>query len=201
MAKPKVFPQSQDEEFIQPGAIGKKLEIETYHCLRFGYCDKNAQSDFIDNIKGEFNIYVAESFDSDGKNYLLIYTNNQIQVIENGSLQDNLDLIAENMITNLDKDKAKALIISSYGYNFGILSELITDYDPTVYFEAYENEDVERYKPCFFGLSSTSYEIENCVIDSEVGTILYAHNQIPNLSELYGYPSEDRWGGIIGIKD
>ena len=66
MPKPKVMPQSSDEEFIQPGTKGEKLLIETFHCLRFGYCDKDAQSDFIDNIQGEFNIYVADSYDEDG---------------------------------------------------------------------------------------------------------------------------------------
>ena len=72
MAKPKVMPQSSDEEFIQPGTVGIKLLIETFHSLRFGYCDKNAQDDFIENIQGEFNIYVADSFDEDGNHHLLI---------------------------------------------------------------------------------------------------------------------------------
>ena len=54
MAKPKVMPQSSDEEFIQPGTVGIKLLIETLHSLRFGYCDKDAQDDFIENIQGEF---------------------------------------------------------------------------------------------------------------------------------------------------
>ena len=201
MPKPKVQPQSATEAFIQPGTVGKKLEIETYHSLRFGYCDNNAQSDFIDNTNGEFNIYIADSFDENGNHRLLIYTNNQLQIIENGIFLNNLDLIAENTINYLDKEKSKALISSSFQNDFEALSKLITDYDSDLYFEANKGEDIEKYKPCYFGLSSTSHEIENCVIDSEIGTILFIENEIPNLSELYGYLDEDIWGTVIGIKD
>ena len=134
MPKPKVMPQSSDEEFIQPGTKGEKLLIETFHCLRFGYCDKDSQSDFIDNIQGEFNIYVADSFDEDGDHHLLIYTNNQLQVIKNGILENYLDQITENTIDHLNKDKAKALISSSYENNAEALLG-IEDYDSSSYFE------------------------------------------------------------------
>ena len=200
MPKPKVMPQSSDEEFIQPGTKGEKLLIETFHCLRFGYCDKDAQSDFIDNIQGEFNIYVADSFDEDGDHHLLIYTNNQLQVIKNGILENYLDQITENTIDHLNKNKAKALIISSYENNSKALLG-IKDYDANSYFEADEGEDVMSYKPCFFGLSSATNQIENCILDSHAGTILFMGNEIPNLSQLYGYLDEDEWGTIIGLKE
>ena len=201
MAKPKVMPQSSDEEFIQPGTVGIKLLIETFHSLRFGYCDKDAQDDFIENIQGEFNIYVADSFDEDGNHHLLIYTNNQLQVIKDGILSSYLDQITENTINHLDKDKAKALIISSFENNHYYLSDSIENYDSNLCFKAGEGEDVGSYKPCYFGLSSTTDQIENCVLDSHVGTILYMGNEIPNLPELYGYLNEDEWGTVIGLKE
>ena len=194
------MPQSSDEEFIQPGTKGEKLLIETFHCLRFGYCDKDAQSDFIDNIQGEFNIYVADSYDEDGDHHLLIYTNNQLQVIKNGILENYLDQITENTIDHLNKNKAKALIISSYENNSKALLD-IKDYDTNSYFEADEGEDVMNYKPCFFGLSSATNQIDNCIIDSSAGTISYMENEIPDLSQLYGYLDEDEWGKIIGLKE
>ena len=200
MPKPKVMPQSSDEEFIQPGTKGEKLLIKTFHCLRFGYCDKESQSDFIDNIQGEFNIYVADSFDEDGDHHLLIYTNNQLQVIKNGILENYLDQITENTIDHLNKDKAKALIISSYENNPEALLD-IEDYDSNSYFEADEGEDVGSHKPCFFGLSSATNQIENCILDSHAGTILFLGNEISNLSQLYGYLDEDEWGTIIGLKE
>ena len=200
MPKPKVMPQSSDEEFIQPGTKGRKLLIEKFRCLRFGCCDKDAQSDFIDNIQGEYNIYVADSFDEDGNHHLLIYTNNQLQVIKNGILENQLDQITENTIGHLNKDKAKALIISSYENNPEAFLE-IEDYDSNSYFEADEGEDVGSHKPCFFALSSATNQIENCILDSHVGTILYMENEIPNLSELYGYLNEDEWGTVIGLKE
>ena len=200
MPKPKVMPQSSDEEFIQPGTKGKKLLIETFHCLRFGYCDKDSQSDFIDNIQGEFNICIADSFDEDRNRHLLIYANNQLQVIKNGILENYLDQVTENTIYHLNKDKTKALIISSYENNPKALLD-IEDFDSNSYFEAGEGEDVGIHKPCFFGLSSATNQIENCFLDSDAGTILFLGNEIPNLSELYGYLNEDEWGTVIGLKE
>jgi len=47
----------------------------------------------------------------------------------------------------------------------------------------------------------TSKAIENCILDSHAGTILFMGNEIPNLSQLYGYLDEDEWGTIIGLKE
>tara|TARA_B100000700_G_scaffold320971_1_gene419272 strand:- start:641 stop:1264 length:624 start_codon:yes stop_codon:yes gene_type:complete len=202
MPKPKVMPPSDDDKFIRPGTVGKSLRIEDYINMRFGYCDESAESDFIDNINGRFNIYLSNCSDCDGKKYLAIYSciNDHLNVIENGSFKDNVDYLAEEMEEVLEKDVIRNLMLAMFNGNFISLSEHISANDLGSCFEASEAEDVKKYKPCFFGLSSTSYGIENCEIDSEIGTILYLDNEIQNLSEFYGYVDEDKWGQVMCVR-
>ena len=100
----------------------------------------------------------------------------------------------------LEKDVIRNLMLAMFNGNFISLSEHISANDLGSCFEASEAEDVKKYKPCFFGLSSTSYGIENCEIDSEIGTILYLDNEIQNLSEFYGYVDEDEWGQVMCVR-
>tara|TARA_B100001113_G_C21097602_1_gene617237 strand:- start:999 stop:1625 length:627 start_codon:yes stop_codon:yes gene_type:complete len=202
MPKPKNMPISEELDFITPGTVGKKLKIETFSNFRFGECDKNSESDFIDNINGRFNIYTADSYDSNGDYYLLILTkaNNQLQVIKNGDFESQAGNIAKVMDGFLEESIIRQLIISAYDGDINLLSKYMSDSKKGICFEAGESEDVNNYNPCFFSISSSSHGIENCEIDSKAGTILFNEHEIQDLSELYGYVDEDEWGQVICVR-
>jgi len=43
--------------------MNRKVSMVEYYNLRFGYCDNDSESDFIDNINGKLNIQIAKGFD------------------------------------------------------------------------------------------------------------------------------------------
>lgn len=44
-----------------------------YYNLRFGYCDNNSESDFIENINGKLNIHITKGYDEQENQSLLIF--------------------------------------------------------------------------------------------------------------------------------
>ena len=127
----------------------KLVSMSNYYNLRFGYCDSESESDFIDNIKGSLNIHIALGEGELEQMYLLIYHNKKFLALKESSLFDNLDDLAKS-ISNLEphfsEKLAKGLILSAYDredYGINAFSPDITGskfkssfplFDITVYF-------------------------------------------------------------------
>ena len=70
-----------------------KISMVDYYNLRFGYCDDNSESDFIDNINRKLNIHIANGYDEQKNQFLLIFHNGKFLSKSDSSLLDNLDMI------------------------------------------------------------------------------------------------------------
>ena len=91
------------------------VDMLEYYNLRFGYCDNNSKSDFIDNINAKLNIHIAKGYHKQDQ-FLLIFHDGKFLSKSEGSLFDNLDMIV-NSFSKLDSrfsDIAKGLILSLY---------------------------------------------------------------------------------------
>lgn len=53
--------------------MSQMVDMLEYYNLRFGYCDNNSESDFIDNINGKLNIHIAKGYDEYGNSSLGIF--------------------------------------------------------------------------------------------------------------------------------
>ena len=177
----------------------KLVEMSDYYNLRFGYCNSESESDFIDNINGKLNIHVAKGYDEEENSFLLIYHNNNFMVLKEKSFFDSLDILA-NSISDLNPlfaEIAKGLILSIYDredYGINTFSPKFKEF----YFEARETDEVNEFSPCFFSVGSVTNDCSNSKIDLNSGEITLEGTLIHNVSDFYGYLDEDdTW--VIGI--
>ena len=47
--------------------------MKDYYNLRFGYCEDDSESDFIDNINGKLNIHVAKGYDGESRKSIFCF--------------------------------------------------------------------------------------------------------------------------------
>ena len=180
----------------------KLVSMSNYYNLRFGYCDSESESDFIDNIKGSLNIHIALGEGELEQMYLLIYHNKKFLALKESSLFDNLGDLAKS-ISNLEphfsEKLAKGLILSAYDREDYGINAFSPDYEE-FYFEARESDDVQDYTtPCYFAVGSLT-EHCGCEVDLNSGEISLNGEKIDNLEDFYGYLDEDdTW--VIGVKD
>ena len=53
--------------------MSQMVDMLEYYNLRFGYCDNNSESDFIENINGKLNIHITKGYDEQENQSLLIF--------------------------------------------------------------------------------------------------------------------------------
>ena len=102
--------------------MNRKVSMVEYYNLRFGYCDNDSESDFIDNINGKLNIQIAKGFDEQEHQYLFVFHNDKFLSKSESSLLEHLDMIVRSF-SKLDSrfsDIAKGLILSLYEIIFKI---------------------------------------------------------------------------------
>jgi len=183
---------------VEEATSSDLLKMSNYYNLRFGYCNAESEGDFIDNIDGKFNIYVADGHDENLNVYLCLYINNEFKVIENGSIHGNLDLLSKHLSTLFSKNIAKGLIQSGYDNDPDGIIDNAPDYEEH-YFDTREDDDVDGYMPCFFVVSSVTYDC-NCKIDKNSGAVQLDGKVIDNMYDFYGYLDEDE-SYAIGVVD
>ena len=174
------------------------LKMSNYYNLRFGYCNSESEGDFIDNIEGKFNIYVVNGEDDEGAEYLCLYFKNEFKIIEDSSITDNLDLFVDHMSAFCSANIAKGLIQSGYENGDDGIIDNAPDYEEH-YFETRDDDSVDGYTPCFFVVSSVTYDC-NCQIDKTTGSVRFNNEVIENMSEFFGYLDEDE-SYVIGVID
>jgi len=177
---------------------GDLLSMSNYYNLRFGYCNSESEGDFIDNIDGRLNIYVVDGKDEDGNDYLCLYFNNEFKVIENSSISENLDLLSKHLSTLFSENIAKGLIQSGYDNDPDGIIDNAPDYEEH-YFDTRDDDDVDGYMPCFFVVSSVTYDC-NCQIDKNTGAVHLDGEIIDNMYGFYGYLDEDE-SYALGVVD
>jgi hypothetical protein len=176
--------------------------MEGYHNLRFGYCEDDSESDFIDNINGKLNIHIAKGYEGESeKQHFFLFHNGKFISKSESSLFENIDVIV-NSFSNLDyrfSEIAKVLILSLYDRedysSYEEVSEINTKFNEG-YFEANETDDVSNFSPCFFGVGSVTRECD-VKINISTGEIYQAGEKIDNMKLFYGCVDEDEtW--VIG---
>ena len=177
--------------------MNRKVSLVEYYNLRFGYCDNDSESDFIDNINRKLNIQIAKGFDEQERQFLFVFHNDKFLSKSESSLFDHLDMIVRSF-SKLDSrfsDIAKGLILSLCDREkFGI-NEFSSKYSEG-YFEANETDDVSDFSPCFFGVGSVTYDCDS-EINLSTGEILQQGEKIDNMEDFYGCVDEDEtW--VIG---
>ena len=176
----------------------KLLEMSNYYNLRFGYCSSNSQGDFIENINGNLNIYIANGTDKNMNEYLLFFFNNKFLALPNSSIQDNLIDLAKTLDTIFNEKIAKALIQSGYDNDPDGIIDHIPDYED-YYFNTRDDANIVGFSPCYFVVASVTYECK-CKVDVKSGFIIYDDKKINNFSDFYGYLNEDE-SYTIGVTD
>lgn len=172
--------------------------ISNFYNLRFGYCSDSAEGDFIDNINGSLNIYIANGKSDNNDDYLLRYFNNKFTASKNEDIYDNLSDLGKSLESIFSEDIAKGLIQSGYENN----PDGIIDYAPSYedhYFDTRDDDAVDGYNPCYFVVSSVTYEC-NAKVDISSGIIHFDNEKINNFSDFYGYLDEDETYAI-GVID
>jgi hypothetical protein len=177
------------------------VHMSNYYNLRFGYCNSGSKGDFIDNINGALNIYVATGTDDDQNEYLLLFYNNKFLALAGHSVIDNLGDLAKSLNTIFSEKIAKGLIQSGY-YND---PDGIIDHAPNYqdhYFDTRDDDNVASFLPCYFVVASVTYNC-NCKVDIKSGSIIYEDKKVNNLSDFYGYLDEDETYalGVIDYKN
>jgi hypothetical protein len=174
------------------------VHMSNYYNLRFGYCNSKSKGDFIDNINGALNIYVANGMDENSNEYLLLYYNNKFSALTDSSIDNNLEKLSKSLNTIFSEDIAKALIKSGYDNDSEGIITHSTDYE-NHYFNMHDEENVNGFTPCFFVVASVTYKC-SCKVNIETGNINYKDEKIDNLSDFYGYLDEDQ-SYALGIMD
>jgi hypothetical protein len=179
--------------------MNRKVSLVEYYNLRFGYCDNDSESDFIDNTNGKLNIQIAKGFDEQEHQYLFVFHNDKFLSKSESSLLDHLDMIV-NSFSKLEpqfSEIAKGLILSLHDReDFGI-NKFSPKYNKG-YFEANETDEVCDYSPCFFGVGSVTYDCDS-EINLSTGEILQQGEKIDNMEDFYGCVDEDEtW--VIGCR-
>ena len=176
--------------------------MEDYYNLRFGYCEDDSESDFIDNINGKLNIHIAKGYEGESeKQHFFLFHNGKFISKSESSLFENIDVIV-NSFSNLDyrfSEIAKVLVLSLYDRedysSYEEVSEINTKFSEG-YFEANETAEVSNFSPCFFGVGSVTRECD-VKINMSTGEIYQAGEKIDNMELFYGCVDEDEtW--VIG---
>lgn len=175
--------------------------MSNYYNLRFGYCNSASEGDFIDNINGALNIYIANGTDDDQNEYLLLYYNSKFIAKKDHSLHDNLEDLAKTLNTICSEDIAKALIQSGYDNSADGIIEHAPDYEDH-FFDARDDNDVADFIPCYFVVASVTHNCE-CKVDLKSGIIIWNNEKVKNFSDFYGYLNEDETYalGIVDYKN
>jgi hypothetical protein len=174
------------------------VHMSNYYNLRFGYCNSDSEGDFIDNINGALNIYVATGADDDQNEYLLLYYNNKFLALADRSIHDNLEDLAKSLNTIFSEEIAKGLIQSGYDNDPDGIIDHAPDYEDH-YFDTRDDDDVDGFIPCYFVVASVTYNC-NCKVDIKSGAIIYEDEKVNNFSDFYGYLDEDETYAI-GVVD
>jgi len=173
--------------------------MEDYHNLRFGYCEDDSESDFIDNINGKLNIHIAKGYEGESeKKYFFLFHNGKFISKSESSLFETIDMIV-NSFSKLESrfsEIAKGLILSLYDREDYGINTFSPKYSEG-YFEANEAEEVSDFSPCFFGVGSVTHDC-NSKINLSSGEIIHQGEKIDNMSDFYGCVDEDEtW--VIGL--
>ena len=174
------------------------VHMSNYYNLRFGYCNSDSEGDFIDNINGALNIYVATGTDDDQNEYLLLYYNNKFLALADRSIHDNLEDLAKSLNTIFSEEIAKGLIQSGYDNDPDGIIDHAPDYEDH-YFDTRDDDDVDGFIPCYFVVASVTYNC-NCKVDIKSGAIIYEDEKVNNFSDFYGYLDEEETYAI-GVVD
>jgi len=189
-----------DEDDVKAGAEDEKnlVYMSNYYNLRFGRCDSNSEGDFIDNITGALNIYVASGTDDDQNEYFLLYYGSKFSAQKDSSLHDNLGVLGKSLSSIFSEDVAKGLIQSSYDNDPDGIIDHAPDYEDH-YFDTRDDDDIDGFIPCYFAVASVTYTCD-CKVDIKSGNVFYNDEKIDNFSDFYGYLDEDE-SYTVGIID
>ena len=179
-----------DEPTEQSKSVGgDRAKLSNYFNLRFGYCDEDSDGDFIDNISGDYNIYVAIGTDSNDDDHLLIYSKGNFEAIKDGDIQEKLEDLSKTLQPMFDQAIAKGLIQSGYDNDPDGIIDHAPDFEDR-YFDTREDDDVDGYAPCYFVIGSVTYDCE-CEVDLSSGKIYFGEEIVENFSAFFGYVDED----------
>ena len=172
--------------------MNRKVSMVEYYNLRFGYCDNDSESDFIDNINGKLNIQIAKGFDEQEHQYLFVFHNDKFLSKSESSLLDHIDMIVRSF-SKLDSrfsDIAKGLILSLYDREDYGINTFSPKYNKGC-FEANETDEVCDYSPCFFGVGSVTYDLN--LPNSNVSPSPLNLNNFPKVesNNVKEYPSSN----------
>jgi hypothetical protein len=172
------------------------LGLSNFYILRFGYCNNSADGDFIDNIDGRFNLYVATGHDNGGNEYIITLHKDEFCVFQNETLHDRIGAISNKLTDLFPPDVAKALIQSGYDKDPDGVIDFAPDYEK-YYFEAREDAEVKDFSPCYFVISSVTYDCAAKINVSD-GSVTFSEGCVDKLSDFYGHVDEDDWY-VLGV--
>jgi hypothetical protein len=174
------------------------VNMSNYYNLRFGYCNSDSQGDFIDNINGALNIYMATGMDDEQNEYFLLFNNNKFLALADCSIYDKLEDLAKSLDTIFSKEIAKGLIQSGYDNDPDGIIDHAPDYEE-YYFDTRDDDDVNDFIPCYFVVASVSYPV-GCQVNIKTGAVIYDDEKFNNFSDFYGCLDEDETYAI-GVVD
>jgi len=172
------------------------LSLSNFYNLRFGHCKNSAEGDFIDNIDGRFNLYVASGYDDFENEYTITFHKGKLRVSQHTTFHDCIETIADDMTDLIPANIAKALIQSGHDQDPDGFIDFAPEYEKC-YFDAREDDDVSNFAPCFFVVSSVTYDCA-AKIDVSDGSVTFAGERVSSLSEFYGHVDEDNWY-VVGV--
>ncbi len=171
--------------------MNKLVKLTDFYNLRFGTTSADSSGDFIDNIQGKFNIYLATGTDEKETEYYLTFYNSKFFSKKNGELRDFIDDLAKSLINLFPINVGKGLIQSGIERDPDGIIVHCSEYGDS-FFETRDNDDVEFYSPCNFVVSSVTYDCQSN-IELETGVIHYRNERIENLLNFFGYLDEDEY--------
>lgn len=169
----------------------RNLGLSNFYTLRFGHCKNSADGDFIDNIDGSFNLYVATGQDTNGNEYIITLQKGEFCVFQNETFHDRIGAVSNKLTDLFSLDVAKALIQSGHDKDADGVIDFAPDYEE-YYFEAREDDDVSDFAPCFFVVTSVTYDCAAKINVSD-GSVSFAGERVSSLSDFYGHVDEDDW--------
>jgi hypothetical protein len=185
-----------EKEVKMSGSVASLLEMKNFYCMRFGSCNSESNGDFIDNIDGRFNLYIATGVSPEGDEYLCLFHNDKFKAIKNSHITEILDSFTGHMPQVFSTNIAKALIQSGHDND----PDGIIDHAPEFeehFFDTRADDLVDGYKPCFFTYSSITYDCGS-QIDQHTGAVHDNDEMYEDMSAFFGCVDEDE-GYVVGI--
>ena len=170
------------------------LALSNFYNLRFGHCNNSAEGDFIDNIDGRYNLSVATGSDVFENEHTITFHKGKFCVFQNKSFYDCMETIADDMTDLLPADVAKALMQSGHDKDPDGFIDFAPDYEK-YYFGARDDDEVSDFAPCFFVVSSVTYDCA-AQINLSDGSVTFSGGHVDNLSDFYGHVDEDDWYAV-----